>query len=53
MINDPTVEDPDNNLLVKFANDMTVCASVKENYDSASAEVDNIEEWTQANRECQ
>ena len=50
IINDLTVKDPDNNLLVKFADDMTVSAPVKENYDSASAEVDNIEEWTQANR---
>ena len=41
MINDLTVKDPDNNLLVKFADDMTVSAPVKENYDTASAEVDN------------
>ena len=50
MINDLTVKDPDNNLLVKFADDMTVSAPVKENYDTASAEVGNIEKWTEANR---
>ena len=43
MINDLTVKDPDNNLLVKFADDMTVSAPVKQNYDSASVEVGNIE----------
>ena len=50
MINDLTVKDPDNNLLVKFADDMTVSVPVKENYDAASAEVDNIKKWTEANR---
>ena len=36
MINDVKVNDPNNNLLlVKFADDMTVSAPVKENYDSA------------------
>ena len=43
MINDLTVKDPDNNLLVKIADDMTVSAPVQENHDTASAEVDNIE----------
>ena len=50
MINDLTVKDPDNNLLVKFADDMTVSAPVQENHDTASAEVDNIEKWIEANR---
>ena len=36
MINDLTVKDPDNNLLVKIADDMTVSAPEKENYDPAS-----------------
>ena len=44
------MKDPDNNLSVKFADDMTVSAPVKENYDTASTEVDNIEKWTEANR---
>ena len=39
MINDLTVKDPDNNLLVKFADDMTASAPVKENYDTASATI--------------
>jgi hypothetical protein len=50
MINDLTVKDPDNSILVKFADDMTVSAPVKNNYDSAPAEVDNIEKWTETNR---
>ena len=44
------MKDPDNNLLVKFADDMTVSAPVQENHDTASAEVDNIEKWIEANR---
>ena len=43
MINDLTVKDADNNILAKFAGNMTVNAPVKNNYDSALAEVDNIE----------
>ena len=50
MINDLTVKDPVNNLLVKFADDMTVSAPVKENHDSATDEVGNIEKWSDANR---
>ena len=52
MINDVKVKDPDNNLLlVKFADDMTVSAPVKENYDSAQKkQVSNIEKWSEANR---
>ena len=50
MINDLTVKDPDNNLLVEFADNMTVSALVKENYDTASAEVSSTEKWTEANR---
>ena len=42
MINDLTVKDPVN-ILVKFADNMTVSAPVKNNYDSAPLEVDNIE----------
>ena len=43
MINDLTVKDPNNSILVKFADDMTVRAPVKNNYDSAPAEINNIE----------
>ena len=49
MINDLTVKDPAN-ILVKFADDMTVGAPVQNNYDSALLEVDNIEKWTETNR---
>ena len=50
MINDLTVKDSNNNILVKFADDMTVRAPVKNNYDSAPAEINNIEKWTETNR---
>ena len=50
MINDLTVKDPNNNILVKFADDMTVRAPVKNNFDSAPAEINNIEKWTERNR---
>jgi hypothetical protein len=50
LINDLTVKDPNNNILVKFADDMTVRAPVKNNYDSAPAEINNIEKWTETNR---
>ena len=43
MINDLPVKDSNNNILVKFADDMTVRAPVKNNYDSAPAEINNIE----------
>ena len=49
MINDLTVKDPVN-ILVKFADDMTVGAPVKNNHDSELVEVDNIEKWTETNR---
>ena len=48
MINYLTVKDPVNNLLVKFADDMTV--SAPRNHDSAADEVGNIEKWFDANR---
>ena len=45
MINDPAVKDRVN-ILVKFADHMTVGAPVKNNYDCGLVEVDNIEKWT-------
>lgn len=44
MINDTTVKDPRNNLLIKFADDMTVSAPVKSNCDSAAAEAKSIDD---------
>ena len=35
--------DPDNNILVKFADDMTVSAPMKNNYNFAPVEVDNTD----------
>ena len=50
MVNDVKPEDPKNNILVKFADDMTICAPVKSTCDSASVEVRNIENWASNNR---
>ena len=41
---------PKSNVLVKFADDITVSAPVKLNSDSASMEVENIENWAMDNR---
>ena len=50
MVNDVKPVDPKNNILVKFADDMTICAPVKSTGDSASIEVRNIENWASNNK---
>ncbi len=50
MVDDIKPEQPDINKLVKFADDMTVCAPVISNSDSATEEVRNIENWASRNR---
>ena len=50
MVNDIKPKDPDNNMLVKFANDMTVCAPVKTTGDTAFNKVKNIRDWADENR---
>ena len=50
MVNDIKPKDPDNNMLVKFANDMTVCALVKTTGDTAFNKVKNIRDWADENR---
>ena len=50
MVDDIKPEQPDINKLVKFADDMTVCAPVISNSDSATQEVRNIENWASRNR---
>jgi hypothetical protein len=50
MVNDIKPKDPDNNMLVKFANDMTVCAPVKTTGDAAFNKVKNIRDWADENR---
>ena len=50
MVNDIIIKDSYRNLLVKFADDITVSAPVKLSSDSASMEVKNIENWAMDNR---
>ena len=50
MVNDIKSADGDNNLLVKFADDITVSAPVKNGKDTALTEVTNIKDWANENR---
>ena len=50
MVNDIKPKDPENNMLVKFADDMTVSAPVKTTGDTAFNEVKNISDWAKENR---
>ena len=50
MVNDIKPADGDNNLLVKFADDITVSAPVKNGKDTALTEVTNIKDWANDNR---
>ena len=50
MVNDIKPVDAKNNLLVKFADDMATSAPVKSVLDSASAEADGIENWSETNQ---
>ena len=50
MVNDIKPADGDNNLLVKFADDFTVSAPVKNGKDTALTEVTNIKDWANDNR---
>ena len=49
MVNDIKRKDPEN-MLVKFADDMTVSAPVKTTGDTAFNEVENISDWANENR---
>ena len=49
-VNDIKSADGDNNLLVKFADDITVSAPVKNGKDTALTEVTNIKDWANENR---
>ncbi|CAB4021796.1 Hypothetical predicted protein, partial [Paramuricea clavata] len=48
MVNDIKPMDAQNNLLVKFADDITTSAPVKSGWDSAEAEVESIQNWSEA-----
>ncbi len=50
MVNDIKPMDAQNNLLVKFADDITTSAPVKSGSDSAEAEVESIQNWSEANQ---
>ena len=50
MVNDIKSVDGDNNLLVKFADDITVSAPVRNGKDTALTEVTNIKDWANENR---
>jgi hypothetical protein len=52
MVNDVNLEDPGSNLLIKFADDLTVSAPVKTTGDSAASEERNIniKGWASDNR---
>ena len=50
MVNDIGLEDPERNLLTKFADDLIVSAPVKISEDSAIEEVKNIKVWASENR---
>ena len=50
MVNDIKPMDAQNNLLVKFADDITTSAPVKSGLDSAEAETESIQNWSEANQ---
>ena len=50
MVNDIKPKDPENNMLVQFADDMTVSAPVKTTGDTAFNEVKNISDWANESR---
>ncbi|CAB4035417.1 Hypothetical predicted protein, partial [Paramuricea clavata] len=49
-VNDVKPVDAKNNRLVKFADDITASAPVKSGLDSASAEVEGIQNWSETNQ---
>ena len=53
MVNDICVADEKNNLWVKYADDITVIAPVRNGNDSAPLEVNNIQEWAKKKHEPQ
>ena len=50
MVNDIKPVDGDNNLHVKFADDITISAPLKNAQDTALIEVTNIKDWANKNR---
>ena len=50
MINDVKAVNPERNLLIKYAGDMILGVPVKGSQDSSAVEVNNIKNWSAANR---
>ena len=49
MVNDTAAVSPMNNLLVEYADDITISISVRQSTDTAAAEVENIKKWADTN----
>ena len=49
MVNDIAAVSPRNNLLEKYADDITISVSVRQSTDTAAAEVENMKKWADTN----
>lgn len=49
MVNDTAAVSPMNNLLVEYADDITISVSVRQSTDTAAAEVENMKKWADTN----
>ena len=50
MVNDIAAVSPRNNLLEKYADDITISVSVRQSTDTAAAEVENMKKWADTNK---
>ena len=49
MVNDTAAVSPMNNLLVEYADDITISVPVRQSTDTAAAEVENMKKWADTN----
>ena len=49
MVNDTAAVSPMNNLLVEYADDITISVSVRQSTDTAAAKVENMKKWADTN----
>ena len=49
MVNNTAAVSPMNNLLVEYADDITISVSVRQSTDTAAAEVENMKKWADTN----
>ena len=49
MVNDTAAVSPMNNLLVEYADDITISVSVRQSTDTAAAGVENMKKWADTN----